>query len=260
MPVKRLCTALFAILCFSLVASTSSAQAYQLAEDWRFRVTPYYWLASLSGTIGYSSLSADLASNSGSWPGSATSAFVLDAEALYSEHFGILANFTTVSLNKSPSISLGSANLGINASIFDVCALYRLGEVGDRQNAASAALDLFAGGRIWDAKLDLSANLMGESGGISKTKAWIDPLVGARIVVGLGKHLEAVFRGGIGGFGVGSDLTWDASATLAVIFCENARLIVGYRALSLRDESGSTLGATLDATLHGPIIGLGISF
>ena len=101
---------------------------------------------------------------------------------------------------------------------------------------------------------------MGESGGTSKSKTWVDPVVGARIVVGLGKRLEAIFRGGIGGFGIGSDFTWDASATLAFSFCENARLIVGYRALSLRDNSGTALGATLDATLYGPVVGLGISF
>jgi len=227
MPVKRLCIALFALLYLGLAAAPASAQAYQLAEDWQFRVTPYYWLASLSGTIGYSGLTADLASGSGAWPASATSAFVLEAEALYNDHFGVLADFTTFSLNKSPSISLGSANVGINASIFDVCALYRLGEVGDRHNSAGVALDLLAGGRIF---------------------------------VGLGKRLEAIFRGGIGGFGIGSDFTWDASATLAFSFCENARLIVGYRALSLRDNSGTALGATLDATLYGPVVGLGISF
>jgi len=251
---------MFALLCLGLAAAPASARAYQLAEDWRFRVTPYYWLATLSGTIGYSGLNADLASGSGSWPGSASSAFVLDAEALYNDHFGILAGFTTVSLNKSPSISLGSATVGISASVFDVCALYRLGELGNGKQSAGAAFDLLAGGRIWGAKLDLSANVLGISGGASRSKTWIDPVVGARIVIGLGPRLEVILRGGIGGFGVGSDLTWDASATLGVSFCENARLIVGYRALSLRDESGTALGATLDATLHGPVVGLGISF
>ena len=258
MPVKRLYAALFALVCLGLTAAPASAQPYQLANDWRFRVTPYYWLASLSGTIGYAGLNADLASNAGAWPGSAASAFVVEAEALYNDHFGVLADFTTVDLNASPAISLGSARVDINASVFDVCALYRLGEVGDRSNAVSAALDLLAGGRVWDATLNLSADLMGVSGGTSKGKTWVDPLVGARIVVGLGKRLEAVFRGGIGGFG--SDLTWDASATLAVSLCENARLILGYRVLALRDESGTALGATLDANLHGPIVGLGISF
>jgi hypothetical protein len=255
---KRLAPALLTAAFLFLAAFPAKAQAYQLAQDWNFRIAPYYWLASLNGAISYSGLSADLSANTGSWPGSAQSSLMVQAEALYLRHFGILAEFTSVNLSRSPSISMVNADIGIDAKVLDLCAFYRLGELGGQN--PSAALDIFAGGRLWKAKLDLSASLMGLSASLSRDRSWIDPLVGARVVVGLGPHLEAVLRGAIGGFGMGSELTWDAAATLSWIFCENARLTLGYRALSLRDNSATSLGATLDATLHGPIIGLGISF
>ena len=71
---------------------------------------------------------------------------------------------------------------------------------------------------------------------------------------------ELVLQGDIGGFGVGSKLTWQALATynfemqfLGFKFTN----YIGYRAISIDYEQGSgdkTIG--LNMLTHGPVVGL----
>ena len=58
--------------------------------------------------------------------------------------------------------------------------------------------------------------------------------------------------GDIGGFGVGSDLTWQAIGTLDYAVNDRLELRAGYRALSVDYEDGKFL---YDVLMQGPILG-----
>ena len=47
-------------------------------------------------------------------------------------------------------------------------------------------------------------------------KSWVDPLVGARVILPIGEKWSFIGRGDVGGFGVGSDLAWNAVAAFSV--------------------------------------------
>ncbi len=58
---------------------------------------------------------------------------------------------------------------------------------------------------------------------------WIDPIVGLRAQVNFTRWLFAAAQGDTGGFGAGSQITWNTQATLGVNFTRNVALEAGYR-------------------------------
>ncbi len=90
----------------------------------------------------------------------------------------------------------------------------------------------------------------------STTKDWVDPVVGFQVKVPLGGSWMFVGRGDVGGFGIGSDLSWQAAAGVRVEFSPRSSLVLVYRALDVDYESGS--GASYfryDVLTQGPTLG-----
>jgi hypothetical protein len=77
----------------------------------------------------------------------------------------------------------------------------------------------------------------------------------------LSPKLDLAVSADFGGFGVGSDFTWNGWAMFGYQFRENRRLSFGYRILYQDFETGSgTHRFKWDQTLHGPVAGIEISF
>jgi hypothetical protein len=99
------------------------------------------------------------------------------------------------------------------------------------------------------------------SGSVSVTKHWIDPFVGARLLFNLPKNFMVVFRTDVGGFGVGSDISWNLVGMVGYSISRVISLWAGYRALYVDMESGSgTDEFKLDAWMYGPAIAMGFRF
>lgn len=111
---------------------------------------------------------------------------------------------------------------------------------------------------------DLSANialLLPESPSVSRGRSWFDPIVGARAWIPLSSSLDLILRGDIGGFGVGSELTWQLAAHLRYHFSESFSALLGYRYLVTDYEDGQGLNRFVyDMTTQGPTLGLSWRF
>ena len=89
----------------------------------------------------------------------------------------------------------------------------------------------------------------------------MDPIVGANLSLPLGKNFSLNVRGDIGGFGVGSDLTWQVFPTLAGNLPIGDRSKPGTCWLYMDYETGS--GAShfkYDVLTQGPQLGVTFSF
>jgi hypothetical protein len=92
---------------------------------------------------------------------------------------------------------------------------------------------------------------------LSKTNDWFDPYVGFRGQWKLHKAFYLTGRADIGGFGAGSQLTWQAYAALG---CQVTRYIyaeAGYRCLYMNYRGG---GLVYDTYTRGPEIDFGVKF
>ena len=121
--------------------------------------------------------------------------------------------------------------------------------------------DLLAGGRYTHLKIELDFKRIGNQ---DKSKDWVDPFVGAATQIGLTDKLSFRVRGDVGGFGVGSDITLNGVGLLGYKvrpFGLDGTLAAGYRALYQDYTDGSGRNKfTWNMTLHGPVLGLAVTF
>jgi hypothetical protein len=95
----------------------------------------------------------------------------------------------------------------------------------------------------------------------SMEKNWFDPLLVVRMKLPEAGKWQLQARSDIGGFGVGSDLTWQVQAYAGYRFTELFQLTVGYRALGIDYEKGADKDRLkYDVTTFGPVVKLGFNF
>ena len=139
--------------------------------------------------------------------------------------------------------------------------------------ARSTAIDVLAGARRWwiktDIDLDLSATIDIPVLGFERTFDlmrtaqetfdWWDPYIGLRLRHRPAPGHELFLRGDIGGFGIGSDHTWQAVGGYSLetrVLGVPVTGYLGYRALYVDYEEGiDGYKFGLDMLWHGPVAG-----
>lgn len=134
----------------------------------------------------------------------------------------------------------------------------------DGSYAVTEQLDAYAGLRYWDVDSTVTVvggGPLGETIGGKLSEDWVDPLLGVRYSWPLGDKWTLVWRGDIGGFGVGSDFSWHTTAYASWQVAEHGNVLIGYRHLDVDYEDGS--GASrfkMDVSEGGPTVGFAWSF
>lgn len=120
--------------------------------------------------------------------------------------------------------------------------------------------DVYGGARVnWmETDVDIQGKgPLGKSFSESADKTWVDPIVGVRLHRDLTDKFFVRAVADIGGFGISSDITWQAMASLGYRVTENASLGLGYRGLGTDYTRG---GTTYDVISHGLLLGLEYKF
>jgi hypothetical protein len=175
--------------------------------------------------------------------------------------------------------SLGAtADLQIEMAILEAGAAYELALFGVGSSDVSAvAFDVLAGGRFWyqkaDVSIDLAATLdvgdleLGRNRAFARSGSvdWADPFVGARLRYAVAPGHDLFVRGDVGGFGVGSDFSWQAIAGYAWDFAVWNGVtfsgVLGYKALYVDYSEGEGRGRyEFDMLQHGPVLGVSMRF
>lgn len=260
---------------------------------WTYTVMPYAWLPSINGSTTVKGRTADI---------DATFIDLLHRE-IPKQLFGLMGAFEArkgpfavmadvvylkvgVSDSGARARSVHSqvggtlaaaASLQYEMVIAEAALAYELFHWRGAAPGLGTSLDLYGGGRFWwqnaDASLALNAGLTIADLTVSGNRAvagsgdvtWFDPLVGLRLRHRFSPGVDLVMRGDVGGFGVGSDFSWQAMGYLNWDFARTQHAVwggmLGYRALYVDFEKGA--GNTLyryDMLTHGPIIGVTARF
>lgn len=153
-----------------------------------------------------------------------------------------------------PSISnqLGTFESQIEQFVGNFAVFYNVVET------STARLDLYGGARVnWmETDVDIRPN-NNASLSESADKTWVDPIIGMRFHHDLTDKFFIRGLADIGGFGISSDITWQAMVSFGYRVTENASLGLGYRGLGTDYTSGST---TYDVISHGLLLGLEYKF
>jgi hypothetical protein len=270
------------LLLFAMLASESAWAADGNDKDWQFSFAPYVWSSSIDTEVSVrgrtlGSAQTDTSSEFVDLLGDLKFAFLGHAEARKGR-WGIYAD--GIYLKLTPDGQTGPLSLGplrvssfnveteLEGTIAEIGGFYRLGQWDISATGSSGAmltLEGLLGLRYTE--LDVETRATGRVGGpfgllsrrvnidLSVSEDFVDPVVGARAHYQFNPDWRLSLRGDVGGFGVGSEFTWNAAATVSYRAWKNVDLLAGYRALSYDVEFGQGGGSVdLDATLHGPVI------
>jgi hypothetical protein len=293
---------LFVTTAPGLGADLGPQPRYQLPQpapplsQWQFSFTPYLWLPWMTGDVVVKGRTLDVSVDPAqlidhlNWP-DIVPAWMSHAEA----RRGPLSLFNDIvwadvtgsgGFKRKFSGRFVSATFGANIdvdyqmAIVEAGSAYTVWSQGGQGSPGSTAFDVLAGARWWHQDLDVSADLtttltvggpsgltirgsrtLAKSGGID----WVDPFVGARVQHQLAPGQEIEVRGDLGGFGAGSQFSWQAIATYNRPLCMVHGIPVdgylGFRALSADFSQGSGRSRfEWDNVIYGPVIGATMRF
>lgn len=214
---------------------------------WTFTLLPYFWAAGMRGDVGVHN----------SAPAHIDYSFDEIADDLL---FGVMGEIDARDNASGWGFSLDAVYMNVkqdigpnlNSSVKVGMGAYE-GDVTWRPDSATA-FEILAGARYWDLSGDLDIAGFASTSG---SQSWVDPVVGARGTYDFDEHWGASLRGDIGGFGVGSEFTWQALGSLNYSFNHTWMLELGYRYFSVDyDDSGFLF----DVDMSGPYFGLAITF
>jgi len=228
---------------------TARAQA---DDEWHVSLTPYAWLAGLSGRIGFAGGIADINLSAGD----VLSHTDLSVSALLEarrSRFLVRLNTTYMSMSDRKAVEEGSESTVIfehNQTILEP-------EIGYTVVTADwGGIDALAGGRYWHPKVDVSADTPGGDVGIaSGSRSWVDAIGGLRVRLNPAErwHVTATGDAGAGG----SKLTWQAIGGVGYDLSHCCSLDAAYRHLDIDYDRDALVN---DSHLSGFALGIGIRF
>lgn len=251
--------------------STSSSDLDDLEPQSKLRVdfTAWIWLTSMEGDLSIGDRSADASASFLDIVEDSDSLFSLSGSLVVSYgRFGVFMHgiYSDIGAdNQTGPLGVSDVDLTFETAIMDFGLSYRLAEweaTGSAvNNDQNISLDVYGGGRlVWTSSELNPANLPASS----RDENWVDPIIGARVVLPISERWYLSLSGDIGGFGVGSDLTWSTTGFFGykfLLFDHPAAFTFGYRALNIDYSRGSgDREVEIDITLHGPLIGLSLQF
>jgi len=225
-------------------------------NDWRFQATIYGWLTGMNGDVGVRGLGPARVNLTASDVLSDLDGALMASLAAENDQFLFISDFIFARVSDDGTIRNGALGFDYtqNQAIVQGLAGYKL-----PLGIPNLTLSPTVGFRYMYLDADLGITPAGSPITLSDggNKQWIDP------TVGLYGHYDITDKwfinalGDIGGFGVGSDLTWQAFGAVGYNWTKTLSTSIGYRAIYEDYEDG---GFVYNMTQQGVFAGLGIHF
>jgi len=252
----------------ALGATPTVAQAQAAASSgggWTFEFTPYLWGAGMSGEVGAGALPTMNVDMSFSDILDNLDAGLMGAFEARNGRWGLLFDAIYMKLAHSATASrTGSGPIGATATAsaeLEITQTVYAAAVAYRAIEGRTPLDVIGGARY--AKLTVDAQIDGsfyaQTGTVaaSAEKSWVDPYIGVRVQHPIAERWTLVGYADVGGFGVGSDFTWQALAGVNYEFSKAIAGKFGYRYLYVDYDKD---GFRYDMANSGLYLGAGIRF
>lgn len=244
---------------FSISSAFSQDQENE-KRDWGFKVEPYLMAPYMKGNVAIGKIpQVEIDANAGDIFDRLQSAFMIYGEANNGQ-WAITADFVYMKLQETiePTGQINSGEVNFDETIFGMEGLYRI----------LPWLELGIGGRVITIGGDMTVSRtgLGPNGETTvqqatKTESWFDPTVLFRAQVPNSGKWIGELKADIGGFGVGSNETYQVQVYGGYRFSKLFQATAGYRALSI-DYAGGTVDDRFDYDVKttGPVVRLGFNF
>lgn len=222
--------------------------------EWSIDVTPYFWMAGLSGT----------AAAFGAPPSNVDMSFsdILDglhmSVMVFSEvrrgRFSLSTDFLYISMSTGATTPFQTlvSKIGLDSQTLEASAFAGYSVIDNER----LRLDVLAGPRLWyvSNKLSFKGGLLGGRT-FDDSATWVDAMGGARARFAVTDKLGVTGMALAGGGG--SDFGWDLLGALSYNIGDRFSAKIGYRAVGVDYDRN---GFEYDMTIHGPVIGATLHF
>lgn len=227
------------LVALALAGVTAGAQA---ADAWQFEATPYLWASGMKGDAQFGRLPKTAVDMSFSDIFDILDFGLMGAFEARNGRWGFLFDGMFMRVSDSANASRGPLKVGADVQVEQTMLA---GAVAYRAVEGKAPVDLIAGVRY--NKIDIDAKVEGSLFSLAGTVKrrgdldWIDPYVGVRIEYPLTERLSLLGYADVGGFGVGSDFTWQGIAGVNYEFSKSVVGKFGYRYLRVDYDKDNAL-------------------
>lgn len=163
----------------------------------------------------------------------------------HSSRFGAFGDITVLSLESNLAGPVGS-KVELDMGMYELVGTYR--------PASDAPVQFLFGVRVTDIGIQVSVPNLPTS---DNDDSWADPLVGIRFLPKLTEDLALLARVDVGGFGVGSQQTWNLEAGLLWDISDRWHAEIAWRMMDIDYKSSNT---SLNLRQEGPVVGLAYTF
>ena len=231
--------------------ATAPEQAPPGKDQWEFIATGYLWLAGTKGTADVIKQVApvDFDLSFGDVLKALQFAVMGAAEAKKNRVVS-LGDFAFFHLAFHKGIGIrdpdfAKANLDLRTAEVTLLGGYRV------VNDEPVSVDLLAGGRLNSFKVAMQLQGPDREADGTIQRTWVDPIIAARVIVPLSEKWRLSLYGDVGGFGLGSHITWQAAPTINWAISRKTSIGAGWRYLKVDYRNGDVL---YDVGLSGPVI------
>ncbi|MBK0399583.1 hypothetical protein H0I76_10295 [Limibaculum sp. M0105] len=248
---------LAASFCVGVVATSLSAGQAHAEPELAGSVTVYGWLPWTDATVttGRGGLSASM---TGGDVLEALDFTVMATGNVQYGRFGAILDFVYAKLSNDEATSRGfpgtRAKLSLKETLLTGALTYRI------LDKEGAYIDAFAGARYVSMSADVTVTGGGPIGAVLKAsgdQSWVDPIIGVRGRLPVTDKLSLNALADIGGFGVGSQFSWEIFTGVSYAFTQRFSGQAGFRYISI-DYSND--GKEYDVDFYGPAVGLTVKF
>jgi len=241
--VKR-CLSLLAVVAVGIAGSATPATAQSTGDKWNVFVAPYLMGPAMSGETTARGVDVDI-------DASASDIFsnlqfgAMGIAVARKGNWGFGSDLIWMALGTT----VRNTNVDVNQGAF---AFYGLRQLGP-------AADVTFGLRV--NTLQSTLKFKGPDVTVSQDQTWVDPIAGVTLRSPAGRRVQLRLYTEVGGFGAGSDFTWQVFPTLSLRLTDKASLEFGYRWLDLDYDTGEgNEQFRYDVLTQGPVVGFGFKF
>lgn len=239
------------LVCFLFLSV--SAQNDSIAKKWNYLGELYMMFPNMSGETGIGNLpvvsvDADVSDVLGHLKMGAM--FYLEAT---NNDWTISSDFLYMKLEQDvvPKTIINGGKLVMEETAWELAGLKKV----------QPWLDLGLGARLVNLQSEIDIQTVGESRSGSIDKTWVDPVIIARTKGDFSDKVFWQFRGDLGGFGIGSDFTWQAQANIGYQFSKLFQTSIGYRYIAIDYDKGDGSNQFIyDVDTFGAVIRFGFNF
>ena len=240
------------------IVQVAAAQSSAYDEDspgWGFQVAPYFLFPHMNGQTSIRGQAVDVDVGPGDifenldfgamlYLEMANRDWAISLDGMY---MNLGANGTTPDTERDAEVDM--KQLGITAAGMWRAESFAEVGIGGRFNSIEGGI-VVAPGDVVLPGLD-----------VSDSRTWFDPLLVIRRTAPFESKWRLGIRGDVGGFGIGSDLTWQVFPFVGYRFSKLFEVGAGYRALSVKYDTGSGDDYFLyDMITFGPQLGISFHF